>query len=1171
MESGTNANETSVRVAVRIRPLLGSERVQECRECVRRESLTQIVLGDQRLFSYDFCFGQGTQQSEMYEKCIDPLLASFIQGFNSTVMAYGQTGSGKSHTMGTESTGLSTPAEEKGIVPRVIHALFKHIQDNSSPTLEYTVRCSFLEIYNEDLRDLLDQANPFKSISIRETPNGEVVPFGIVERVVHNAQELLTCLEDGSVHRSTGSTLMNAHSSRSHAIFSVSLTQRRVVAAPAIENVEDAADSAQEQAEFITSKFSFVDLAGSERLKKTGAVGERRREGININCGLLALGNVISALGDPNRKGSHVPFRDSKITRLLQDSLGGNSKTLMVACVSPADVHFEETLNTLRYAARARNIINKPIIGRDPNSKKLELYRQRIMQLESALAKFGIDASTVTGTADDPFAPDKDTASSMPVETKDDLCAQINELRAENAVLDAEVLRLMEVVKVDRRTLADVVSREREAITQKNAIHNLLQTVAYQVEESGSVNPETCAEISQLLEAGVSESPVVHATTVDKDHIGSSITPDIPVSETDTQVAFSRASTTEPQVLPNTDSSFACLNEVDELEVIKKRKDREFRRMNEQNARTLRRFDADIDHKSALIEQLLKSKQQAETLRQRYEAKIAEMETRVRMTQQERDKVLNSISLSKTSSQEEVDAVKAEFQSKLVSLTVQLQDLRRKYKENERILRSRPREESQIVALREDISRIKKQRVALQRQMKDEADKHRCWMIEHQRQVAGLQKQLRKDTVEIGRMHAKLHQQGLVMKIKTERANVLQRELSDVKRRMTGLTKKAGSRGTSTVNINVKSAVRRLVSAAVQAREMAVQKERLEQRQRELIAELEHATSGQEAQDSVDPEVAETVDNVRTQLEFVKSKLSEIDSASRRMAPSKRRGKNQADTSFFGDEVLQRIGVPPDNPANLRGLAVYLINQAVGQRANRTAHRRRIDELESEIMQLQSENESLAARLEVVQRESDRRLMTVEKDHVREVQAILGTDLDDENVKSERDSIRELETQLSQAKLQQSRLLSPIAEHPPPPRRSRRIVRMQGLDESSISELPPRPGSRSSKKPATAPAPEASTPYRRVQAGDDDCDSTPAECWTPSMQSTGEKRNVLDRLTDTSLFTGTSRYPVRRSRKQFSPDAPQDEDVNPNRLVPESSSESSKYSFDRAKFEGSVR
>lgn len=133
----------------------------------------------------------------------------------------------------------------------------------------------------------------------------------------------------------------------------------------------------------------------------------------------------------------------------------------------------------------------------------------------------------------------------------------------------------MEVVKVDRRTLADVVSREREAITQKNAIHNLLQTVAYQVraphdlqlatdehlkvEESGSVNPETCAEISQLLEAGVSESPVVHATTVDKDHIGSSITPDIPVSETDTQVAFSRASTTEPQVLPNTDSSFACL------------------------------------------------------------------------------------------------------------------------------------------------------------------------------------------------------------------------------------------------------------------------------------------------------------------------------------------------------------------------------------------------------------------------------------------------------------------------------------------------------------------------------------------------------------------------------------------------------------------------------------
>jgi hypothetical protein len=210
-----------------------------------------------------------------------------------------------------------------------------------------------------------------------------------------------SCLEDGSLRRATGSTNMNTHSSRSHAIFSIFLSQRRrVTAATSAENAAPTDDIW----ETIESKFRFVDLAGSERLKRTGAVGERMKEGISINSGLLALGNVISALGDPKKKGAHVPFRDSKITRLLQDSLGGNSRTLMVACVSPADVNFEETLNALNYANRARNIRNTPVVNRDPITAKIDALRARVHQLEQVLLSNGIppppaDDPTVAGKA----------------------------------------------------------------------------------------------------------------------------------------------------------------------------------------------------------------------------------------------------------------------------------------------------------------------------------------------------------------------------------------------------------------------------------------------------------------------------------------------------------------------------------------------------------------------------------------------------------------------------------------------------------------------------------------------------------------------------------------------------------------------------------------------------
>lgn len=214
-----------------------------------------------------------------------------------------------------------------------------------------------MEIYQEEVHDLLDPSTSAKAINVREDANGNIVIVGVTELEVCNLDDLVRLYNQGSLVRTTGATNMNEGSSRSHAIFTITLHQQI---------------KKHGGTEYYASKFHLVDLAGSERNRKTGATGLRFKESITINTGLLALGNVISALGDEKHKAKHVPYRDSKLTRLLQDSLGGNARTVMIACVSPSDNHLDETLNTLRYADRARHIKNKPIINRaDPNQSRV--------------------------------------------------------------------------------------------------------------------------------------------------------------------------------------------------------------------------------------------------------------------------------------------------------------------------------------------------------------------------------------------------------------------------------------------------------------------------------------------------------------------------------------------------------------------------------------------------------------------------------------------------------------------------------------------------------------------------------------------------------------------------------------------------------------------------------
>ncbi|XP_073136616.1 kinesin-like protein KIN-4A [Henckelia pumila] len=435
MEANSSGEDCCVKVAVHIRPLIGDERLQGCEDCVAVvPGKPQVQIGSHS-FTFDHVYGStGSPSTLMYDECVAPLVDGLFQGYNATVLAYGQTGSGKTYTMGTSLK----DGYETGLIPKVMNALFSKIETLKND-IEFQLHVSFIEIHKEEVQDLLDPNSVNKPelanghagkvnipgkppIQIRETSDGVITLAGSTECSVNTLKEMVDCLEQGSLSRATGSTNMNNQSSRSHAIFTITMEQMRKLH-PGGSNDGNLTDCMAD--EYLCAKLHLVDLAGSERAKRTGSDGLRFKEGVHINKGLLALGNVISALGDEKKRkeGVHVPYRDSKLTRLLQDSLGGNSRTVMIACISPADINAEETLNTLKYANRARNIQNKPVINRDPISSEMTRMRQQLefLQAELCARGGGVSFNDMQGL--------KDRIAFLEA-TNEELCRELNEFRS---------------------------------------------------------------------------------------------------------------------------------------------------------------------------------------------------------------------------------------------------------------------------------------------------------------------------------------------------------------------------------------------------------------------------------------------------------------------------------------------------------------------------------------------------------------------------------------------------------------------------------------------------------------------------------------------------------------------------------------------------------------------
>uniref|UniRef100_A0A667XKK6 Kinesin-like protein n=1 Tax=Myripristis murdjan TaxID=586833 RepID=A0A667XKK6_9TELE len=372
----------NIQVVVRCRPFNTVERktsygVIDCDQNRKEVTVKTGGVNDKasrKTYTFDMVFGPAAKQIDVYRSVVCSILDEVIMGYNCTVFAYGQTGTGKTFTMEGERSpdGQFTWEEDPlaGIIPRTLHQIFEKLSENGT---EFSIKVSLLEIYNEELFDLL---SPSEDVSERlqlfDDPRNKrgVVVKGLEEVTVHNKDEVYQILERGAAKRKTASTLMNAYSSRSHSVFSVTIHMKEITL------------DGEELVKI--GKLNLVDLAGSENIGRSGAVDKRAREAGNINQSLLTLGRVITALVE---KRPHVPYRESKLTRILQDSLGGRTKTSIIATVSPSSSNLEETLSTLEYASRAKNIMNKPEVNQKLTKRTLiKEYTEEIERLKRDLA-----------------------------------------------------------------------------------------------------------------------------------------------------------------------------------------------------------------------------------------------------------------------------------------------------------------------------------------------------------------------------------------------------------------------------------------------------------------------------------------------------------------------------------------------------------------------------------------------------------------------------------------------------------------------------------------------------------------------------------------------------------------------------------------------------------------
>nr|XP_054589491.1 kinesin-like protein KIF21A isoform X4 [Nothobranchius furzeri] len=824
---------------IRIRPQLAREKIEGCHICTYvMPGEPQVILGKDKAFTFDYVLDMDSQQDTIYTNCTEKLIEGCFEGYNATVFAYGQTGSGKTYTMGT-GFDVNIAEEELGIIPRAVHHLFKGIderrqaaQEQGRPVPEFKINAQFLELYNEEVLDLFDSARDMKQkshIKIHEDASGGIYTVGVTTRTVSSEAEMMQCLKLGALSRTTASTQMNVQSSRSHAIFTIHLCQVRVCASDNQEsenendNKVSNGNSEMDEYETLTAKFHFVDLAGSERLKRTGATGDRAKEGISINCGLLALGNVISALGDRSKRASHVPYRDSKLTRLLQDSLGGNSQTVMIACISPSDRDFMETLNTLKYANRARNIKNKVMVNQDKASQQISALRTEIARLQMELMEYK------TG---------KRMMGEDGVESFSDMFHENSMLQTENSNLRVRVKAMQETIDAQRARLTQLLSdqanqalaRAGEGGTEE--IGNMIQGYIKEIEdlrakllESEAVNENLRKNLSRasnrqsfyggpgfsspLLAPEKETSDVIELAKKDLEKLkkrekkkkkrlqllleekereeGEEVVEDTSASKEEvpdndqekvTERIGDNAEMEVQEASDHEEGEEEEEEEEEEMDMEESSDDSDSESDEKENYQAdLANITCEIAIKQKLIDELENSQRRLHTLKQQYEQKLMMLQCKIRDTQLERDRVLQNMNSMESGTDDKARKIKVEYEKKLSIMNKELQKLQSAQKEHARLLKNQSQYEKQLKKLQVDVAEMKRTKVRLMKQMKEQQEKNRMNESRRNREIACLKKDQRKQEHQLKLLEAQKRQQELILRRKTEEVTALRRQV----------------------------------------------------------------------------------------------------------------------------------------------------------------------------------------------------------------------------------------------------------------------------------------------------------------------------------------------------------------------------------------------------------
>ena len=645
-----------------------------------------------------------------------------------------------------------------------------------------------------------------RGLSIREDADGGIYFAGAEEAEVVSFEDARSLLEQGTARRAVGSTEMNTHSSRSHAIFTLTIEQRVVGDAEPEGTAGDVALSEVAvgcEEEYITSKFHFVDLAGSERLKKTKAEGERLKEGININSGLLALGNVISALGDETRmrQGAHVPYRDSKLTRMLQDSLGGNSRTLMIACVSPVDSNSEESKSTLQYANRARNIKNKPVINRDPHSHLIAQLRKEVAGLRSLLHQNGIYASLsalpcapAPAPAPAPAAPaspsregpslGEGAARAREASLREQLvrfevqvaeqAALIDDLKLGMAQMYTSATAMQEEMHAMRANLANPHALE-EALTAMErlvaSIHNIEERCRTKVVVRAACMPaasnviamsssgDKSARLEGLYSARQEGPAIFRRLSSRPSSSGSSLwSPrdgaasggadgSLPLSRQGTPGGGGGALTVPPLALEGLRQLNCTGDEGDEC-LATDRTDGASRQLMSDAMREMvlcegmRDMDAVLLEKERLLHELVRNQRDFDTMRNAYERKMQHLQLSIRAIEEERDQTAKELeSLDQRPALTSRTSEDKERQRvRLRHLEEELRKLRKKVKDHERLLSFKEQGDQKIAKLSQEVEQLKTTRMQLHKKMAREAKGFREHKQELEKQIVTLRK-----------------------------------------------------------------------------------------------------------------------------------------------------------------------------------------------------------------------------------------------------------------------------------------------------------------------------------------------------------------------------------------------------------------------------------------------